>query len=63
MGQFYMKWSFSYNAFVIFHGKIFGSHNMTMLRYIQICVITRFVVKGMYCILCGGHYLNSKRKI
>ena len=26
-----MKWSFSYNSFVKFHGKKFGSHNTTML--------------------------------
>ena len=24
-------WSFSYNSFVKFHGKKFGSHNMTVL--------------------------------
>ena len=26
-----MKWSFSYNSFIKFHGKKFGSHNMTVL--------------------------------
>ena len=29
-------WSFSYNALVGFHGKIFGSHNMTVL-YPNLC--------------------------
>ena len=30
------KWSFSYNSFVKFTIKFFGSHNMTML-YLQMC--------------------------
>ena len=29
-------WSFSYNSFVKFHGKKFGSHNMTVL-YPNLC--------------------------
>ena len=48
-GQFYkknhrkmtIKWSFSYNSFVKFHGKKFGGHNMTMLyqnpSYNKVC--------------------------
>ena len=36
-----IKWSFSYNSFVKYHGKIFGSHNLTKiypnLRYSQVC--------------------------
>ena len=29
-------WSFSYNSFVKFHGKTFGSHNMTV-SYTNLC--------------------------
>ena len=36
-----MKCSFSYNSFVKFHGTIFGSHTMTMLKpnqcYNEVC--------------------------
>ena len=31
-----MQWSFSYNSFVKFHVKKFGSHNMTVL-YPNLC--------------------------
>ena len=31
-----ISWSFSYNYFVKFHGKTFGSPNMTML-YLNLC--------------------------
>ena len=41
-------WSFSYNSFVKFHGKKnLGATAWTC--YIQICVITRCVLKGMHC--------------
>ena len=51
-GQFYKRnyrkmaisWSFSYNCFVKFYGKILVSHNITM--FYQICVITRCIIKG-----------------
>ena len=42
-----MLWSFSYNSFVIFHGKKYGRHNMTMLYSNPL--ITRCVINGLYC--------------
>ena len=41
-----MKWSFSYNSFVIFHGKKFESHN-----------ITKFLSNG--CYNQGSHRLEK----
>ena len=40
-------WSFSYNSCVKFHGKkiLEPQHEC----YMQICVITRCVIKGLYC--------------
>ena len=40
-----IPWSFSCNSFVKFRGKILVSHNMS----IQICVITRCVIKELHC--------------
>ena len=43
-----IKWSFSYNSFVKFHGtKIWESQNDRVI--IQFSVITRRVIKGLYC--------------
>ena len=56
-GQFYkgiiekrpFLWSFSYNSFVKFHGKIFGSHNMTLLDLnVQVHVIMQCHRKGLH---------------
>ena len=38
-----IKWSFSYNSFVKFHGAT------TWCCYIQICVIVRCVIKALHC--------------
>ena len=43
-----ITWSFSYFFFVQFHGKKIGA--TISLCYIQVCFITRCVIKGtMYC--------------
>ena len=41
-----IPWSFSYNSFVKFRGKKYGSHNMTML-YLN---PHDNVIKGQHCI-------------
>ena len=49
-GQFYtgMKWSFTYNFFVKFYGKNLG--DTTWQCYIQIHVITKYIIRGLQCI-------------
>ena len=42
-------WSFSYNYFVKFHGKRFGSHNF------QICVKVRCIIMGLHCMSHKEH--------
>ena len=45
-----IKWSVSCYSFVKFRDEKFGSH--TWLWYIQLCVIKRFVLKGLHCAFC-----------
>ena len=48
-----MKWSFSYNSFVKFHGKKFRSHKMTVLLCPNPCynMVKKF---GILCLVFIG---------